>query len=114
MTPKPCILQDLHSTGGPLHVQRFPTADKNAQLMFDAFGDLGYGLNLHGGVDSYDEEHRKGVFVLEFSSRDGRRVSTNKAFLEPVRRKRSNLRIVTRARVSRIILDGEPATSRGS
>ncbi|XP_034256246.1 glucose dehydrogenase [FAD, quinone]-like [Thrips palmi] len=98
--------KELHSTGGAQSYQRFPTADMNAHLMFHAFGDLGYGLN-YGDALTGDDEHRKGVFVVEFASRGARRVSTNKAFLEPIRRQRPNLRVVPRARVTRIILDGK-------
>ncbi|KAJ1522146.1 hypothetical protein ONE63_002457 [Megalurothrips usitatus] len=97
--------KEYHNTGGPLSAQRFPTTDDNSMLMFDAFGELGYPKVLTGG--SGDHEQRKAVYQLQFMTRDGRRNSANKAYIEPIRHVRRNLRVVTRARATKVLLGAD-------
>ncbi|XP_069685351.1 glucose dehydrogenase [FAD, quinone]-like [Periplaneta americana] len=94
-----------HSKGGPLNVQRFAYKDKNVQPLVDALEELGYHqVDINGG-------NQTGVTIAQFTQKNGSRLSSNKAFLAPVR-KRKNLTVVTNARVVRIVID--PITKRAT
>lgn len=62
------------------------------------------GLAVHESLD----HARSGAGRFGFTIHDGRRVSAASAYLDPVRQ-RPNLRVVTGARVRRILLDGDRA-----
>lgn len=50
-------------------------------------------------------ESQLGVMLYQHTSRHGERLSTNVAFIRPIRRKRSNLTIRTQAHVTRVLID---------
>jgi choline dehydrogenase len=88
-----------HAVGGPLNVQRFPYEDKNVHLLVDAFQELGYKtVDINGGTQT-------GVTLLQFTQKNGSRMSTNKAFIAPFRGKRPNLKVVTNVRVTKVLID---------
>ena len=96
-----------HAVGGLLNVQRFPYKDKNAQLLVDAFQELGYKMvDINGGTQT-------GVTLLQFTQKDGSRMSTNRAFIEPFRGKRPNLKVVTNIRVTRLLIHKDKKTAYG-
>jgi choline dehydrogenase len=96
-----------HAVGGLLNVQRFPYEDKNAKLLVDAFQELGYKtVDINGG-------NQTGVMLVQFTQKDGRRLSTNRAFIEPFRGKRPNLKVVTNVRVTSVLIDPENKTAYG-
>jgi choline dehydrogenase-like flavoprotein len=88
-----------HSVGGYLDVGRFPYQDKNIRTFIEAQKELGY-----SEVD-FNAEKMTGVMVNQATQRNGERKSTNRAFLEPVRRLRKNLKIVTNVRVTKLLID---------
>ncbi len=94
---------DFHGVGGPLAVSD-PT-DRHA--MCDAFveaaGECGYPAN-----DDFNGSEQEGFGYLQFNLRRGRRASAATGYLKPARR-RSNLKIETRAHVSRVLFDGKCA-----
>jgi choline dehydrogenase len=93
--------------GGLLNVQRFPYQDKNAQLIVDAFEELGYkNVDINGGTQT-------GSTLLQFTQIDGSRMSTNKAFIAPLRNKRKNLKVVTNVRVTKVLIDSNNKTAYG-
>jgi len=96
-----------HAVGGLLNVQRFPYKDKNVQLLVDAFNELGYEtVDINGGAQT-------GVTLVQFTQKDGSRLSTNRAFIEPFRDKRPNLKVVTNIRVTKVLIDPENKTAYG-
>lgn len=96
-----------HAVGGLLNVQRFPYQDKNAQLLVDAFHELGYKtVDINGG-------NQTGVSPLQFTQKDGSRMSTNRAFIKPFRGKRPNLKVVTNVRVTKVLIDRKSKTAYG-
>jgi choline dehydrogenase len=96
-----------HAVGGLLNVQRFPYEDKNVQLLVDAFQELGYKtVDINGGTQT-------GVTFVQFTQKDGSRMSTNRAFIEPFRGKRPNLKVVTNIRVTKVLIDPEKKTAYG-
>ncbi|XP_076748535.1 glucose dehydrogenase [FAD, quinone]-like [Xylocopa sonorina] len=88
-----------HGQGGYLSVQRFPYTDPNAEILLNAWRELGQPT-----VDA-NARRQLGVMDLQMTSADGTRQSTNSAFVRPVRRKRRNLTIETQAHVTRLLMD---------
>lgn len=91
-----------HGRGGPLAVSRAPrdTWHPFQFALNDAALALGYGW-----ADDHNAPESTGLSPAALNLRDGQRVSTNDAYLEPARG-RSNLTIVGDALVDRVELDG--------
>ncbi|XP_033228678.1 glucose dehydrogenase [FAD, quinone]-like isoform X2 [Belonocnema kinseyi] len=92
---------EYHNKGGYLSVQKFPHKDENVQILAEAWQEFGYQY-----VDINAKEHI-GVMTLQTTSFNGRRESTNDAFIRPIRQKRPNLIIETEAYVTQILFDSE-------
>lgn len=60
----------------------------------------------------YNGKTQSGVSYIQATLRNGRRCSTNKAYLEPARY-RSNLRILTKAKATKILIDPKTKTAYG-
>lgn len=88
-----------HSVGGYQSVGRFPYTDQNVYTFINGSLELGY-----KEVD-YNAAHVTGVRVLQLTQENGERRSTNRAFLEPVRQLRNNLKIITNVRVTKVLID---------
>ena len=95
-----------HGRGGPIPVCRMPVEQWSAQdrAIRAAALDLGYGWS-----DDHNAPFSTGVSPYAMNTRDGRRVSTNDAYLEPARG-RPNLTILGDALVERVLFDGRRAT----
>ena len=98
--------RDGHGQGGPLPVYRAPA---------DQWGPIDGGLRdaaLASGYpwcDDLNGPDGEGVACYPINSRNGRRISTNEAYLEPARG-RSNLEIRGRALVDRVLISDGRAT----
>lgn len=88
-----------HNVGGYLDVGRFPYQDKNVRTFTKAFEEMRYTK-----VD-FNADKVTGVMVIQATQSNGERKSTNRAFLEPVRHLRKNLKIVTNVRVTKVLID---------
>jgi len=73
----------------------------------DAWTEMGY-----PEVD-FNAHSQLGVMLLQHTSRDGERLSTNGAFIRPIRRKRRNLTVLTQAHVNRVIIDPQTKRAHG-
>jgi len=96
----------LHGTGGPIPLSRL-ALDEMPPLdgaLREAMVSLGYPV-----CDDYHALDATGISRVALTLRDGRRVSTNDAYLEPARR-RPNLEVRGNVLVDRILLDGRRAT----
>ena len=92
--------------GGPLPVHRAP---REAWGDVDrAFVDAALAAGYRWNPDLNDP-HAEGVSCYPINSRDGHRVTTNDAYLEPARN-RPNLRIQGDALVDRLVFDGTRCT----
>jgi choline dehydrogenase-like flavoprotein len=93
---------ELHGKGGPIPLVRI-TPDRRApfdRAIGEAAADLGYGI-----ADDYHAPGATGLSRAALTLRDGRRVSTNDAYLEPAR-SRQNLDVRGDVLVDRVLLDG--------
>jgi len=90
-----------HGTGGFQSVQTLPYQDINVKALLAAFREIGYRELDFNGAD------QEGVMLAQTTTRNGERQSANVAFLTPIRRVRPNLRIVTNATVTKILIDGK-------
>jgi choline dehydrogenase-like flavoprotein len=94
-----------HGRGGPIPLSRVPLGELCPldRALRVAMYELGYPL-----CDDYHAEGATGVSRAALTVRDGHRVSTNDAYLEPARA-RANLDIRGDALVDRVVLDGRRA-----
>ncbi|MSP81970.1 MAG: choline dehydrogenase [Alphaproteobacteria bacterium] len=94
-----------HGAGGPVHVT---TIDGLVHPLTDVFIKAGVEAGIPASPD-LNGATIEGVGHYQITTRDGLRLSAARAYLWPARR-RPNLRIVTGALVTRIVLDGTRAT----
>ncbi|XP_051167026.1 glucose dehydrogenase [FAD, quinone]-like isoform X2 [Leptopilina boulardi] len=90
-----------HKKGGYLSVGNFPYNDPNAKLLSEAWHEIGYEY-----ID-INADKQIGTMLLQTTTLNGRRQSTNDAFIRPIRKKRQNLYIKTEALVTKIIINPE-------
>lgn len=102
-TYEPAVDQ-YHGDAGPLHVSRPATTNKLTRAFFAAGEQAGYRYN----PDTNGAE-RAGFGPIDITASRGRRSSTSRAYLSPVRA-RTNLTVVTGAHVMRILFDGDRAS----
>jgi choline dehydrogenase len=96
---------DGRGAGGPVAVRTHPAASPLAEAIIAA----GLKMGLPRKADQHPAQH-EGVGYLQANiDRRGRRVSAARAFLEPVRDRRSNLAVVTDTQVRKIIFEGRRA-----
>jgi choline dehydrogenase len=95
-----------HGTSGPIPVYRAPEENWGPvdRGLRDAALACGYPWN-----PDLNAPTGEGVSCYPINSRDGKRISTNEAFLEPVRA-RPNLEIIGNALVDRVLISNQQAT----
>ncbi len=95
---------EYHGVGGPLRVtteyEKHPTTQKIVEACLQA----GYPFN-----EDYNGADSEGVNYAQMNTKDGKRHSSAVAFLRPAL-ERSNLSLLTNARVAKVNLDGKTAT----
>src|ERR1700704_4876354 len=89
--------------GGPLGLERGPATNPLFGAFFEATQQAGY-----PATDDVNGFRQEGFAKFDRNIRRGRRLSAARAYLHPVMR-RPNLKVVTRAFVTRILLDGKRA-----
>lgn len=89
----------FHSTQGPLDIGRYPYVDVNVDVLLSAFNELGYNYTDVNG------RNQLGFMRIQTMSYFGERVSTYTAFIEPIRKMRSNLDIMTESLVTKILFE---------
>lgn len=93
-----------HGADGPLHVADMDTkAHPRCQDFLKACTEAGLALNGDFNGTTFE-----GVGYYQLTVRNGRRMSSARAFLHPARRRR-NLHVITNALASKILFDGERA-----
>ncbi len=93
-----------HGIGGPLRVSESRSRNEVCAALVQAAHECGYPLN-----DDFNGLDQEGFGFYQLTQKDGRRWSAASAFLQPARH-RSNLRVLTEARVTRLLLEGKRVT----
>jgi choline dehydrogenase len=94
---------EYHGASGPLRASHVPTPHPVARAFIEAGVELGIPHN-----PDVNAERQEGIGPIQGSIRRGRRHNTGLAYLRPARR-RSNLTVITHARVDRILFEGSRA-----
>lgn len=96
-----------HSVGGPLNVERFPYTDKAGIMLVEAFKEKGLPLtDFNGG-------NQLGTNIAQATSKNGQRLSTNAAYIRPIRNIRRNIKIVSNACVIKVLIDSVTKSAYG-
>ncbi len=96
---------DLHGEGGEWRVE----APRISWDILDSFRAAAAELGIPN-TDDFNQGNNEGAGYFEVNQRRGVRWSTAKAFLKPVM-KRPNLRVLTHAHISKLLLDGKRASA---
>lgn len=88
-----------HGAKGEQYVSRYPYIDKPSLMLTAAFNQGGLPLT------DYNAAHQEGTMQAQAFHIDGERVSTNVAFIQPIRNKRPNLEIETNAEATKILIN---------
>ena len=94
---------DYHGADGPLHVSDVPETHPMCEAYIASAERAGYPRQ-----SDFNGAEQEGFGYLQFTQRRGLRCSAAKAFLKPARA-RPNLRVVTDAMTTRVLLDGRRA-----
>ena len=95
---------EYHGNEGPLSVSNMRIQRPITDAWVAAAQAAGYPFN-----PDYNGAEQEGVGFFQLTARNGRRCSSAVAFLNPVK-DRDNLQIITRAQVSRVVLEGKKCT----
>jgi choline dehydrogenase len=98
------LADDHHGQGGPLTVSDL----KQPNLLSRAFVEAGMQCQ-HPANPDFNGDSQDGVGLYQVTQADGRRFSSARAFLDPIRN-RPNLTLLTGAQVHRVLFDGRRAT----
>ena len=96
---------DLHGSDGPLHISK----GENDQPFFSALTEAGRQAG-YPVTEDFNGAAFEGFGPYDLTVSDGRRWSTAEAYLKPAM-KRVNLRVVTEARTTRIVVENGRATA---
>lgn len=98
--------ENYHGKGGYLTVEDVPHRTESARAFVEACQEAGYPL-----VD-YNGKTQNGVSYIHANLRNGKRCSATTAFIDPVIGRR-NLKILTRSRVTRVVIDPDTKEATG-
>ncbi len=91
---------DMRAQGGPLHI----CEAYDQSPLYDAIFEAGEAVGIRRNPD-YNGREQEGFVRTQTTIKDGRRQSVAVAYLNPARR-RSNLKVVTEAQATRLVLEG--------
>lgn len=94
----------FHGIAGPLNVGRARGRNPLTRAFVEAGGQAGYPVN-----DDFNGARQEGFGFYDFTIRNGRRCGTARAFVRPSLG-RKNLKLVTRALTTRIVIESGRAT----
>lgn len=94
----------MHGQGGEWEVQKQRLSWEILDAFRDAAGELGIPK-----TEDFNDGNNEGAGYFEVNQKDGRRMSTARAFLKPIRH-RPNLRVLTHAHTTSLILEGKRVT----
>lgn len=89
-----------HGSDGPLNVTDFGYLNPLTATFLEACDELGIPRN-----DDFNGKTQYGAGHFQYTVKDGRRMSSARAFLHPARRSRANLDVYANTLVSRIVVE---------
>lgn len=92
-----------HGTGGPLNVADLRSPNRLTDVFIDAGLEAGLKFNK-----DFNGESPEGVGPFQVTQKNGRRCSTARGYLKPVR-SRPNLTVITEAYATRVLFEGKRA-----
>src|SRR5690606_38343872 len=92
---------EFHGVGGPLNVADLRYHHPVSNAFIKACAEAGLPL-----TDDFNNATQEGVGFYQVTQKDGERWGVARGYLHPAM-ERSNLTVITAARVSRLILDGK-------
>lgn len=98
--------EGYHGKGGYLTVSDVKSRTKSVEAFLEAGKELG------SEILDYNGRKQLGFSYVQATTRDSLRCSVEKAFLRPIRH-RKNLKVSTRSRVTKIIIDEQSMEARG-
>ena len=93
----------FHGVGGPLAVGSLPEPHELCDAFIAAAGQAGHPRN-----DDFNAARQEGAGYFHVNARNGRRCSAAVGYLRPAE-KRTNLRLLTAARATRVLFEGKRA-----
>ena len=93
----------LHGTGGPLNVKDLTSPNRFGPVFVQAGVQAGFTANT-----DFNGADQEGVGMYQVTHKNGERYSAAKAYLTPYLA-RNNLRVITGARTTRILMEGKRA-----
>lgn len=100
---------ELHGVGGPLNVMDLMAPNRFSSLFVQAGQQAGHPHNA-----DFNGATQEGIGLYQVMQRGGERCSAAKAFITPVLTQRPNLEVLTDARVTRVLLEGEDGKRRAT
>lgn len=96
----------MHHVNGPLHITHPPYHTPLAESFLEAGVEMGY------PIGDYNGRQHIGFSYIQATLKNGTRMSTNRAYLFPVR-KRKNLFVTKHSHVNKILIDAESKRAYG-
>lgn len=91
--------KEYHGSDGPQYVSHLPYIDRPSFMMTEAFTERGLPLADFNGANQFST--MQGQTITGY----GERVSTNNAYIQPIRYKRKNLTVKVKSEVTKILID---------
>ncbi len=99
------IHNEYHGNDGPLNVADFTHINPLSRVFLDACKENGIPKN-----DDFNGQVQHGFGYFQYTVKDGRRMSSARAFLHPANRARRNLDVIPNIMVTKVVVERQHAT----
>lgn len=86
--------------GGPVPVEFYDHKTETESAVLDAWDELGVNKSAN-----HNSGTNWGTYKMQANTKDGFRVSSNRAYIDPIRNVRNNLHVLANTQVTKIIID---------
>jgi choline dehydrogenase-like flavoprotein len=98
------FVDEYHGQGGPLGVSNLQTDNPIPQIYLEAARQVGYPI-----TNDFNGARQDGIGLYQVTQKNGERCSAARAYIQPFVHARPNMRIETKAYVTRILFEGRRA-----
>ncbi|XP_058119585.1 glucose dehydrogenase [FAD, quinone]-like [Anopheles ziemanni] len=99
--------RDFRSSSGPLRIERSSFRSEHARIYMEAAKAAGYNQVDYNGRTQF------GIAPVQATMTKGQRLTAYNAYLQPVQKKRTNLKTLTGALVTKILIDPDTKETEG-